>query len=443
MTSNGAIGWPRKEVYHWQEFTENLERYCPGGYHPTHLGDIFHGRYRVIHKLGWGSYSVVWLARDLEVQRNVALKIIIAEQSETSTEATTLRALHAGDENHPGFPFICHLLDEFCFDGPNGRHRCLVLRATGCSVADSQDESNKFPIHVARSISVQALLGLSYIHSCGVVHGDLHRGNLLFQRPELEHWTEEEVFENLGEPETEPVERLDKKPHGKEAPDYSVTLAIVGMRSKELAESTRITISDFGQSFFAADNHDSLQTPRRYAPPEHFFKDHLGPAVDVWTVGLSIYTILSAHSLFEAFYPNPDVIIAEMVDTLGHPPDRWWNSWEKKHEFFAADGSLVKGSPRPLAVRLKRAGDTIGNNEQKSLEQLLRGRRSEQGGYVSGGMLEYEPSRRMTANDAIMSDWVTRWAMPAFERAVTSQRDKVPRSAQNSDPLVASKSTVE
>ena len=44
---------------------EPLERYRRGGYHPTHLGDIFKdGRYKVIHKLGWGGYATVWLARD-------------------------------------------------------------------------------------------------------------------------------------------------------------------------------------------------------------------------------------------------------------------------------------------------------------------------------------------------------------------------------------------
>ena len=56
---------------------EDISRYRPGGYHPVQIGDMFSSfatphddprllpRYRILHKLGWGSYATVWLARDL------------------------------------------------------------------------------------------------------------------------------------------------------------------------------------------------------------------------------------------------------------------------------------------------------------------------------------------------------------------------------------------
>jgi len=44
---------------------EDLSRYGPGGYHPIRLNDILDdGRYEILHKLGFGSFSTVWLARD-------------------------------------------------------------------------------------------------------------------------------------------------------------------------------------------------------------------------------------------------------------------------------------------------------------------------------------------------------------------------------------------
>lgn len=44
---------------------ESLLHYKPGGFHPVHLGDTFRdGRYEIVHKLGWGSFGMVWMARD-------------------------------------------------------------------------------------------------------------------------------------------------------------------------------------------------------------------------------------------------------------------------------------------------------------------------------------------------------------------------------------------
>ena len=46
---------------------ESLARYCPGGYHPVRIGDTFkEGKYLIVNKLGYGLYSTVWLARNVE-----------------------------------------------------------------------------------------------------------------------------------------------------------------------------------------------------------------------------------------------------------------------------------------------------------------------------------------------------------------------------------------
>lgn len=44
---------------------EDIGLYKPGGYHPVSLGDCFRdGRYIIHHKLGWGGFATVWLAKD-------------------------------------------------------------------------------------------------------------------------------------------------------------------------------------------------------------------------------------------------------------------------------------------------------------------------------------------------------------------------------------------
>lgn len=45
---------------------EDPRMYRPGGYHPVSIGETYDDRYRVLRKLGWGEYSTVWLARDIQ-----------------------------------------------------------------------------------------------------------------------------------------------------------------------------------------------------------------------------------------------------------------------------------------------------------------------------------------------------------------------------------------
>ncbi|KAF4634494.1 hypothetical protein G7Y89_g3622 [Cudoniella acicularis] len=54
---------------------ERLDRYVNGATLPVHLGDLINHRYRVMLKIGHGSYSTVWLAADVRNQ-HVALKFL-------------------------------------------------------------------------------------------------------------------------------------------------------------------------------------------------------------------------------------------------------------------------------------------------------------------------------------------------------------------------------
>ena len=64
MTSNHPGCWIDKYdgLTSW---TEDLGRYETGVYYPVHIGDLLGaGRYKVLHKLGNGTFAQVWLAKD-------------------------------------------------------------------------------------------------------------------------------------------------------------------------------------------------------------------------------------------------------------------------------------------------------------------------------------------------------------------------------------------
>lgn len=159
-----------ESTYVLQSDIEHLEDYRPSGYHPVHIGDKYHdGRYQIIHKLGTGAYSTVWLAKDSRDDRYVALKIVCVEASDGSSEERLLQYLktkitHDSAKEH----HICFLQDEFYIEGPNGKHLCLVTELTRCNVAISKESSPwTFPKPIARAIVAQTILGVRFLHQQG------------------------------------------------------------------------------------------------------------------------------------------------------------------------------------------------------------------------------------------------------------------------------------
>lgn len=78
------------------EDEEDEEDYVSGGYHPVHIGDTFStNRYVVVRKLGWGHFSTVWLARDDQRSRHVALKVVKSAPRYTETAIDEIKLLQA------------------------------------------------------------------------------------------------------------------------------------------------------------------------------------------------------------------------------------------------------------------------------------------------------------------------------------------------------------
>ena len=70
---------------------EDRNLYRPGGFHPVHLGDIFHYRYEVLRKLGYGGYSTVWLVKDQRWDDYVIVLLITFSDYLNSSELAATR----------------------------------------------------------------------------------------------------------------------------------------------------------------------------------------------------------------------------------------------------------------------------------------------------------------------------------------------------------------
>ncbi|XP_036386919.1 SRSF protein kinase 1-like isoform X2 [Megalops cyprinoides] len=167
------------------EEQEDPNDYCKGGYHHVKIGDLFNGRYHVIRKLGWGHFSTVWLAWDIQGKRFVAMKVVKSAEHYTETaldEIKLLRSVRNTDPNDPNREKVVQLLDDFKISGVNGTHVCMVFEVLGHHLLKWIIKSNYqgLPLPCVKSIIRQVLQGLDYLHTkCKIIHTDIKPENIL------------------------------------------------------------------------------------------------------------------------------------------------------------------------------------------------------------------------------------------------------------------------
>ncbi len=147
---------------------EELENYEPGGFHPVHLGGVYDSRYRVVHKLGFGGYSTVWLVRDTHANRWAALKMVVAREPPMYEARSTI----AGHPSIAESRLFAMAEGKFWIDGPNGRHLCLLFPVLGPDLSKlSKGIYSRINPEFAREVSLQAARALAHLHSNGLCHG--------------------------------------------------------------------------------------------------------------------------------------------------------------------------------------------------------------------------------------------------------------------------------
>ncbi len=162
---------------------------------------------------------------------------------------------------------------------------------------------------------------------------DLHEGNILFRLPNfLDGLTPSQLYEKFGEPELEPVQRLDGQPLDGSTPSHGVVPVWLGDASENVAVSeSQILLTDFSESFCPArtqryENH----TPLILRPPESLFATSMPVSfpTDTWALACTIFAILGQRPLFESWFPTTNKILEEHTSVLGVPPHRVRVHWK-------------------------------------------------------------------------------------------------------------------
>ena len=132
------------------------------------------GRYALLDRIGKGGMGVVYRARDTQLDRIVALKMIVTELAdEEETRQRFIReARAAADLNHP------NIIKIYDFGEESGRAYIVMELLAGRSLAEVLEDGKALPFDTAMTAMRGVSAGLAFAHSRAIVHRDLKPGNL-------------------------------------------------------------------------------------------------------------------------------------------------------------------------------------------------------------------------------------------------------------------------
>jgi alkyl hydroperoxide reductase subunit AhpC/predicted Ser/Thr protein kinase len=128
------------------------------------------GHYRIRKKLGAGTFGTVFAAWDLRLERNVAIKVLKRNLSE-SRDAVLIEARAVAKVNHP------HVCTIYAVEEEDGLPLIAMEYLAGRTLA--QEIAAGLPQDMARFFAAQIAAGLVAAHSQQVVHGDLKPANVI------------------------------------------------------------------------------------------------------------------------------------------------------------------------------------------------------------------------------------------------------------------------
>ncbi len=231
-------------------------------------GTVLGGRYRLDSLIGGGSFGTVFRARHLELDRDVAVKVLVTSAG-TDPEALRRFRLEGTSACRVHHPNAVAVLD---FAVNQGGVAYLVMELLkGHSLERELEEKAQLPPRRCAEIVAPVCFALAAAHAAGVLHRDIKPSNVfLYQTPQGE------VPKIL---------------------DFGIAKL-----SGEAAIGQSLTVDG-----------SLLGTPA-YMAPERFRRGPYGPKSDVYSVGAMLYEMLSGRLPFIPSSADPLALVAMQAE---------------------------------------------------------------------------------------------------------------------------------
>ena len=132
--------------------------------------NLINKKYKIINKIGCGSFGSIYKGINIRTQEEVAIKIesIQSQLKLLKNESTIYQFL----TNNKGIP-------QVKWFGRDETNYYMVIELLGNSLQRIKETSNTFSLNLTMQIGIQILLLLKTIHDKGLVHRDIKPDNFL------------------------------------------------------------------------------------------------------------------------------------------------------------------------------------------------------------------------------------------------------------------------
>ncbi|HZI22370.1 MAG TPA: protein kinase [Gemmatimonadales bacterium] len=134
------------------------------------------GKYRLERLLGKGGMGAVFLAHDLTLEREVAIKVLPPDvaQDEQVVRRFQQEAKTAAKLDHP------NIIPIYRVESEGGLNYFVMKYISGTSLEDLLEKTEPLPLPEIQRILWEAACALGHAHQRGVVHRDVKPANIMF-----------------------------------------------------------------------------------------------------------------------------------------------------------------------------------------------------------------------------------------------------------------------